>query len=158
MNDADLERVIREYLPRVVHLSLSTCSHRRPWIAELHFGYDADLNLYFRSLLDRRHSREIAANPAIAGSIVIQHEPAESPLGVFFEGVARLLSSVADRRVAFDCLRARVPLDDRAFDESTRADGHWFYAISVETYNVYGALEGPARQKYELAWAARRAS
>ena len=144
-------------MPRVVHLSLSTCSHHRPWIAELHFGYDADLNLYFRSLLERRHSREIAANPAVAGSIVTQHDPAEPPLGVFFEGAARLLSSFADRRVAFDCLRERLPLDERAFDESGRADGHRFYAISVETFNVYGALKGPARQKYELAWADRHA-
>jgi uncharacterized protein YhbP (UPF0306 family) len=153
MNDAELEAVIREYLPRVSHLSLSTCAENVPWSCELHFGYDDDLNLYFRSLRSRRHSREIAANPAVAGSVATQHAAVQAPLGVFFEGTARLLDADPDRRIAFDCLRERLPLDERALEESTREDGHWFYAIAVRAYYISGGFDGGPRAKYELDWA-----
>ncbi len=45
----DVEKVIREYLPKVIHMSLATCVDNRPWVCEVHFVYDDDLNLYWRS-------------------------------------------------------------------------------------------------------------
>src|SRR3981081_2819718 len=90
----NIEKVIREYLPQVVHLSLATCVGDRPWVCEVHFAYDGDLNLYFRSTLARRHSQEITKNPNVAGNIVTQHSIGQPVRAVYFEGVAELLQEV----------------------------------------------------------------
>ena len=152
MTPPDLERVIRDYLPAVSHLSLATCSGGRPWVCELHFGYDEALNLYFRSLRTRRHSREIEADPSVAGGIATQHTPSDPPLGVFFEGRARVLTAMPEQRLAFDCLRERIPLEPEALSDASRPDGFWLYAISVDTYYVYGSFDGGTRQRYALDW------
>jgi uncharacterized protein YhbP (UPF0306 family) len=91
--NVDVEQVIRDYLPEVGHMSLGTSSNNRPWVCEVHFTYDDNLNLYFRSLASRRHSQEIAANPNVAGNIVKQFQLGESPVGTYFEGTAQMLTS-----------------------------------------------------------------
>ena len=65
----DIEKLIREYLPQIIHLSLGTSANNKPWVCEVHFAYDESLNLYYRSLTLRRHSQEIAENPNF-GNIV----------------------------------------------------------------------------------------
>ena len=62
----DVEKVIREYLPEVIHMSLATSHNNVPWICEVHYAFDDELNLYFRSLQSRRHSKEIAENKQVA--------------------------------------------------------------------------------------------
>jgi nitroimidazol reductase NimA-like FMN-containing flavoprotein (pyridoxamine 5'-phosphate oxidase superfamily) len=74
----DVEQIIRDYLPNVIHLSLATCVDNKPRVCEVHYVYD-DLNLYFRSKLSRRHSQEIFHNPYVAGNIVEQHTREEKP-------------------------------------------------------------------------------
>ena len=69
----NIEQTIREYLPGIIHMSLATCVDNKPRVCEVHFVYDNDLNLYFRSLTSRRHSQEIAINPFVSGNIVKQH-------------------------------------------------------------------------------------
>ncbi|HLZ15367.1 MAG TPA: hypothetical protein VKQ34_05305 [Candidatus Saccharimonadales bacterium] len=38
--DLDIEQIIRDYLPDVVHMSLATCKDNKPWVCEVHFAYD----------------------------------------------------------------------------------------------------------------------
>ena len=78
----DIEKVIRENIDKTVHMSLATVHDNRPWVCEVHFAYDDDLNIYYRSLNTRRHSKEIALNPNVAGNIVRQHTLGEYPLGI----------------------------------------------------------------------------
>ena len=46
---------------------LPTNPDNRQWVCELHLGFDENLNLYFRSKKDRRHSLEIESNSSVAG-------------------------------------------------------------------------------------------
>lgn len=82
-------------------MSLATSNNNKPWVCEVHYAYDDQLNLYFRSKPSRRHSQEIATNPHVAGSIVIQHKLGEKPRGVYFEGIAELLTGVDENHVAY---------------------------------------------------------
>jgi hypothetical protein len=75
----DIEKVIRDYLPEVIHMSLATCKDNKPWVCEVHFVYDNDLNLYFVSLPSTRHSSELRANPYVSGNIVKQFKLGEKP-------------------------------------------------------------------------------
>ena len=70
----NIEKIIREYIPEIIHMSLATSSHNTPWVCEVHYAFDDDLNLYFRSLSSRRHSQEIANNPKVAGNIIKQYK------------------------------------------------------------------------------------
>lgn len=148
----DIEKVIREYLPTIVHMSLATSDGTRPWVCEVHFAYDEDLNLYYRSLTSRRHSQEIAKNSRVAGNIVVQHALNEPGRGVYFEGVATLLESGEELQKAFECIKERLEEDDDILTDAQKPDGHKFYKISVETYYVFGPFEGRPSQKYTLPW------
>src|SRR6478672_10503126 len=100
MNDTDIERLVRENIDKSIHMSLATVRDNIPWVCEVHFAYDDDLNLYWRSLKDRRHSLEIADNPNVAGNIVDKFAVGEPPVGVYFEGAAELLEPGDDQQKA----------------------------------------------------------
>jgi uncharacterized protein YhbP (UPF0306 family) len=148
----DLEKVIGDYLPQIVHMSLGTSRDNKPWVCEVHFAYDERLNLYFRSLTSRRHSQEIAENPNVAGNIVKQHPLDTYPLGVYFEGRAELLETEVDQSKAFRYLKDRLGLPDKLFEEAKQSDGHQLYKITVDTFYVFGKLDETGGKKYELKW------
>lgn len=144
---ADVEKAIREYLPEVVHMSLATSHENKPWVCEVHFVYDNDLNLYFISKPHRRHSQEIETNPNVAGNIVKQHGVGEKPRGVYFEGTAELLDNVDENHRAFKLYCQRFGTNN-----SILADGHKFYKITVQKYYMFDSKESSPSQKYELDW------
>src|SRR5476649_580094 len=127
----DVERVVREYIEQVIHLSLGTSKDNKPWVSEVHFAYDEDLNLYYRSLPSRRHSQEIAENPNVAGNIVKQHSLEDGVLGVYFEGTAKQLKPGSELDKAFICIKARLKAGDEVVEEAKRPDGHRVYKIRV---------------------------
>lgn len=147
-----IEQTIRDYLPQVIHMSLGTSKNNRPWVCEVHFAYDEDLNLYFRSLTSRRHSQEITDNPYVSGNIVKQHQLGEYPLGLYFEGIAKRLEPGAERQKAFECIKARLQTSDTILKEADDPDGHQFYKIAVNKWYVFGKLDGKSGLKYEMEW------
>lgn len=148
----DVEQAIRDYLPQVLHMSLGTCANNRPWVCDVHFGYDDDLNLYFRSTLQRRHSQEIASNPYVAGDIVAQHGPADKPRGVYFEGFAELLTDVDESSPAYRALRARASVGPDILAQALEPTGHKFYKITVSDFYLFDVRESKPSQKYHVAW------
>src|SRR5204862_27783 len=97
----DIEQIVREYINKSLHMSLATCGGNKPWVCEVHFAYDENLNLYFRSLKTCRHSQEIAQNPNVAGNIVRQHSLEEYPHAIYFEGTAAIIEDEQERRRVF---------------------------------------------------------
>lgn len=148
----DVEQRVREYIDKSVHMSLGTTDGTKPWVCEVHFAYDDDLNLYFRSFSARRHSQEIAKNPHVAGNIVRQHLLGESGIGVYFEGSAQMLDKGEERDKAFKTMSDRLQLGGEVLDEASRPDGAQFYKIVVGTYYLFGPFDGKPSQKYELKW------
>ena len=148
----DVEKAIREYLPEIVHMSLATISGNKPWVCELHFVYDEDLNLYFRSLASRRHSQEITANANVAGNIVKQHSVEQGVRGVYFEGTVKMITGVGKESAIYKLFQERLGADEEVLAEAEKEDGHKFYKISVSKYYLFDSLESSPSQKYELNW------
>jgi uncharacterized protein YhbP (UPF0306 family) len=148
----DVEANIREYLPDVIHMSLATSADNRPWVCEVHYAYDDELNLYWRSLTSRRHSQEIAANPHIAGNIVRQFGVGEVPSGVYFEGTARLLEAGPDQQQAYEAITARLGLGPEILEQAADPAGHQFYRVAVSDWYVFGVFGTPRGEKYHLSW------
>lgn len=133
-------------------MSLATSKDNKPWVCEVHFVYDNDLNLYFRSKADRRHSIEIMENPNVAGNIVTQHEVGEKPRGVYFEGIAEKLLDVDEAHPAYTLYCARFDTGPEILEESKTDAGHSFYKVSVKNFYLFDSRESSLSKKYELAW------
>lgn len=146
----DVEQTIRDCLAEVLHMSLATTKNDKPWVCEVHFAYDDDLNLYFRSLPARRHSQEIADNPNVAGNIVGPHGINDQPRGVYFEGRAEMLEDVDESHPAFKSLSQRLNTSRDIIEEGLQPDGHKFYKITVSDFYLLDARE--SNQKYHLKW------
>ncbi len=150
--DIDVEKAVRENIERTVHLSLATTSGDSPWVSELHFAYDQDLNLYFRSLSSRRHSQEIAVNPKVAGNIIDKFGLGDPVVGVYFEGLAEIVTDADTKQIAADCLRTRLSIDSDIIAESEDPNGHQFYKIKVTDWYVFGRFVETGAAKHQLKW------
>lgn len=147
-----VEKIVREYIDKTVHMSLATVHDDRPWVCEVHFVYDENLNLYFRSQESRRHSQEIAQNPHVAGNIVRQHDVMEYPGAIYFEGSAEMIMNDAQITEVGQYFKNRLNVPDDVDEDAKREDGHRFYKIIVENWYAFGKFEGDKGIKYELAW------
>lgn len=152
MNDTEVEQTIRTYLPQVVHMSLGTCRGGKPWVCEVHFVFDDDLNLYFRSLIQPRHSQEIADNPSVAGNIVTQHFLHQKVRGVYYEGRAEQLSDIDTTHPVYQLFRDRLSLGPKIIEDASQAGGPKFYKITVSDYYLFDTYTSNPGQKYQLAW------
>ena len=150
----NVEQAIRDYLPHVLHMSLATVAGEKPWVCEVHFVFDEDLKLYFRSKPSRRHSQEIARNPAVAGNIVKQHAKGDKVRGVYFDGRAEQIEIDATSLV-FALFRDRIGVGPEILEDAQATDGHKFYRIAVDTYYLFDSQESSPSQKYELPWQSR---
>jgi uncharacterized protein YhbP (UPF0306 family) len=148
----DIEKIIREYIDKSIHMSLATCLDNKPWVCEVHFAYDEQLNLYFRSLTSRRHSQEIAINPNVSGNIVKQHSLEDYPHAIYFEGAAVIMKDEQQRLNIFPAFQSRLGADQNILDEAKREDGHQFYKITISKWYAFGKFGQPNGQKYELNW------
>lgn len=146
----DIEKVIREYLPTVLHMSLGTCAGNKPWVCEVHFVYDDELNIYWRSKVNGRHSQEIAANPNVAGNIVQQHALNDKPRGLYFEGTAEIVQNMTEDHPAYKQFLERLGADTDFLEDAKYPDGHKIYKATVSGWYVFDSRESSPSQKYRL--------
>jgi uncharacterized protein YhbP (UPF0306 family) len=145
----NVEQKIRDYLPDILHLSLATCIDNKPWVCEVHFAYDKELNLYFRSKKERRHSQEIAKNPRVAGNIITQHPKEQKPRGVYFEGAAQIVEDINQNQDAYKSFHDRLGFGSEILNS---ADDHKIYKVTVTDYYLFDSRESNPSQKYHLPW------
>lgn len=147
----DIEKIVREYLAGVLHMSLATSIDDKPWVCEVHFVFDEDLNLYFRSKMSRRHSQEIAKNKNVGGNIVEQHALDDKVRGVYFEGTAEMIE-VTENDEIYKLFAKRMNADEKIIEDAQKDDGHKFYKVSVENFYLFDSRNSTPSKKYKLSW------
>lgn len=148
----DIEKLIRDNIADVFHMSFSTSLDNKSWTVELHFAYDDRLNLYFVSLPTTRHCFEFTQNPIVSGSIVRQYDlTAKEPVGIYFEGNVKKLET-SEKGLAFELLHERIGIPEDILHESSKKDGHQFYKVSISNWYAYGKFGGSHGQKIQLPW------
>lgn len=148
----DVEMIIREYITKSLHMSLATSKGDEPWVTEVHFTYDEQLNLYWRSLIDRRHSQEIMLNPRVAGNIVKQHNIDESPHAIYFEGRAELIEDESQYDKLFPLFKKRLQATEDIVEDAKKADGHKFFKVTVSKWYAFGRFGTDKNTKHQLDW------
>lgn len=112
------QEFVREVITGNRYLSLATTEGEEPWVAPVEYLYDEQLNFYFFSTGDARHSQHIQQNPTVAFAIFGSTQPEYSgnltaPLrGVQIRASARQLSGEAYPEMiteAIDALELPMP-------------------------------------------------
>jgi len=85
----DIKQLATDHLQDSFVMQLATSRGDQPWVCNVHFFADEDLNLYWMSDPTTRHSEDIAANPHVAVAVAVNED---MPLiGVQIEGDAEQL-------------------------------------------------------------------
>lgn len=74
--DENTKRIILDFMNSNTILSLSTSTSDSPYICNLFYVCDDDLNIYFLSSKKTRHAQELKDNPRVAVSI---YDPLSAP-------------------------------------------------------------------------------
>lgn len=91
----DLKKQIDNYLKTQRLMSVATYGDY-PWIANVYFIHDKDLNLYFLSKHWREHCVAIEKNPKVAVAIVDSHQLIYKPqIGIQLYGTAKSVSAIS---------------------------------------------------------------
>jgi uncharacterized protein YhbP (UPF0306 family) len=151
MEKKEIEQIIREYIPQIIHMSIATVRDNRPWVCEVHFSYDDELNLYFVSSSKTRHAQEIAVNPYVAGNIVTQHHKNQKVRCVDFEGMAEMLSGTEAETSAYQAYVARNGESEGLLNEIRKDGDTRFFRINVKKFYLFDSY-GDMRGKHELPW------
>jgi general stress protein 26 len=89
MNDTDLHARVREALERTDVMALSTIDEDGgPWTSPVQYQWDSQLNLYFASMPDARHVRNIQRDARVAVAIYNMPGPPGGNLGLQIRGTA----------------------------------------------------------------------
>jgi uncharacterized protein YhbP (UPF0306 family) len=151
MTPQEIEQTIREYIDQIIHMSLATCADNAPWVCEVHFAVDDELNIYFRSLNDTRHCQEIAQNPNVAGNIVTQHFKNQRVRGVYYEGIAELLTDITEDHPGVRATAKRY--GEKSAIQAVRPDNNQshYYKITVKNWYLFDSY-GTEAGKHQLPW------
>lgn len=155
-----IEELIREYLKTNNVIQLATCLDNKPWLCNVHFYADDDLNIYWRSLTTRRHSEEIAQNPNVAAVIKVHENTPEENyiIGMTVEGTAELLAEATDHAIV-DAYCQKHGKDAKTADEiKSGNDPNKFYRITPKNFVVFNTrdFEGNPRVEWQPGEAAKR--
>jgi general stress protein 26 len=122
MND-DLNRRVKEALGRTDIMALSTVGSDGPWTAPVQFHYNEKLELFFLSMPDTRHVRNILSDPRVSVAIYSHPGPPGGNLGLQISGAAQHLTeeSAAGGWQSFKIIPQEIwCFDSRAFGTERR--------------------------------------
>lgn len=128
MRDSDLRQLIVDVLEKGYLMSLGTHDSGGVWVADVIYIFDEELNLYWMSDPEVRHSSAIVKQPQVAGTITVS-QAAEPNLGLQFSGKAAAIDG-ARYDLAVKHLAKRHKLKPAETDDVL--DGDKWYQLTPE--------------------------
>lgn len=148
----DLASIIRDFLTTAQLMHLGTTHGGKPWVTPVYFAADIELNLYWLSRRNRRHSIEIGNNSHVGGSIVIPVNYGEKVRGLQFEGEARQLDG-QDADAGRNIYSSKFWIvEDRVMSAIEGGDPQVCYQIRPSKFMLYDEVNFPQSpsQEYKL--------
>jgi hypothetical protein len=99
MMSGEVKRQVLDYLQSHNTMTLATCSGDVPWAATVFYASD-ELQLYFFSSPDARHSLNLAANARVAATIQEDYKDWRAIKGIQLEGKVMLLDGMIEKAKA----------------------------------------------------------
>lgn len=139
---------MKEVLKKGYLMSLATYDNGGIWVSDVIYVCDDELNIYWMSDSNTRHSQAILKNPQVAGTITVSGK-GEANLGIQFGGASsKIEESRPDLAVKHRVKRGKsLPGSEQDILEG---DESW-YMVKPETIElIYEKLFGFKKQKLEL--------
>lgn len=146
------EEKIKKYLPTKNVMQLATARDNQPWVCNVHYYTDEDLNFYWISEPGRRHSLELKDNPKAAAVIKIHENTPEENyvIGISVEGTAEEVELDETIAAAY-----RDKLDKgETFVEDMRSGKkpYKFYKLTPKNFVLFDTQDftGDPRKEWEV--------
>jgi uncharacterized protein YhbP (UPF0306 family) len=120
----DIKNKILEILGKAHLMSLATRDDGGLWVADVVFIYDNDLNIYWMSDPDARHSKAILKNNEVAGTITFSTKSKEKNFGIQFYGMANKIDG-SRYDLALKHLKKRSHPEPKESDDVLQGDS-WY--------------------------------
>lgn len=149
----NLKSLIKDYLNIAKLMQLATSLENQPWVCNVWFASDSNLNIYYFSSITRRHSKEVLKNNKVAGAIALPHTPDDSPRGLQFQGVVEVLGKQADIDKAISVYAGRIFSRGKIKEFMEHKEKpHRFYRIKPTQFILFDVVNFPdnSRQEYNL--------
>lgn len=143
----DLRDLVREVLEKGYLMSLGTADGGGAWVADVIYIFDDDLNMYWMSDPETRHSAAIHKSGVAAGTITVSGQ-GEDNAGIQFAGFAEKIEGDRyDLAVKHYAKRKKpAPAED---DDVLQGDS-WYVLKPSKIELIYEQLFGFDKQVLEL--------
>jgi uncharacterized protein len=130
----ELQQQVLDYLKSHNTMTLATCAGDVPWAATVFYASD-DLQLYFFSSPDARHSINLAANPRIAVTIQEDYKDWRAIKGIQLEGRVMVVDGVIEKAKAMAVYARKYADVIKLFTDPTSGIFHKAF-LKVKFYRV----------------------
>lgn len=150
-DEKKLRSLIEDYLKEAKMMHLATTRDGKPWICNVWFAADKDLNIYWFSSRGRRHSKEVEDDAHVAAGICIPSEPADESRGIQLEGVAERVTKPTEIIKAISVYAGKI-FTPQAVKQymADREYPHHFYRIKPTSIVLFDTKNYPENSRREL--------
>ena len=152
LGDGRLRELIASYLEEVKLMQLATSVDDQPWVCSVWFAADEDLNVYWFSANNRRHSLEVDQNSRVAAAFALPNQlPTDPPRGLQLQGTASIVAEWSDLDAARAVYAGRIFTDERITALMNHAERpHRFYKIEPTQFVLFDAVNFPDDPRQQL--------
>ncbi|OHB08652.1 MAG: hypothetical protein A3I19_01230 [Candidatus Zambryskibacteria bacterium RIFCSPLOWO2_02_FULL_38_13] len=144
----DIKTKILEVLEKTHLMSLAVKDDGGVWVADVIFIFDENLNIYWMSDPDVRHSKAILNNENVAGTITASTKSKELNLGIQFSGVAKKIDGQR-YDLALKHLKKRNHPEPKETDDVLEGDS-WYQLTPIKIDLVDEKNQGYDKKSLEL--------
>ena len=148
---ANVEKLIRQYVKDGRMLQIATVNGDQPWSCIVYYASDENLNFYWISKLDTRHSQEIAKHSKVAASIPIKFDDL-TVVGVQLEGDAKLVEDPSEIKEKVKLYSDKFNRGDAWYKDFVAGNNsHKLYKIKPRLFAIFDRVNFPdnARQEWK---------
>jgi uncharacterized protein YhbP (UPF0306 family) len=144
-----VDTLVRRYLKEGKLLHIATVDGEQPWSCIVYYASDEDLNIYWISKPDTRHSRELSSNAKVAASIPIKFDDL-TVIGVQLEGDAELVEDASEVKD-----KSRIYSDKFGRGEQWYGDfiqgknEHKLYRVKPRLFVLFDRVNFPEQERQE---------
>lgn len=149
MTFEDYHKIIIDILEKGYLMSLGTVDDGGPWVSDVIYVHDNNMNIYWLSKTATRHSKAIENSDQVAATITLSNSPDEPNLGLQIEGRATKLDGEHFELAAKHCQKRHQPepAKDQPYLDDDRA---WYQLKPTKIEIINQPLWGFKKQSVEF--------
>lgn len=146
MEPQSLKRLLEEVLNKGYLMSLATLDDGGVWVADVIYIHDDNLNIFWMSDSETRHSQALLKNLKVAGTITVSRQ-GENNLGMQFEAVAEKIDGPRFDLATKHYLKRKKPAPKET-DDVLEGDS-WYVLKPTKIELINEKLFGFEKKVYE---------